>query len=197
MSAEQSLCTITFRTSGTCERASAASVSPPLSLIVSSSLSALSRPFLPPCRYCFFISSPSYSLALRPPHHCTFITLFHPALSVARRQKTCILLSFSPFVAPPCISTYIYNPSYFFFFIYPPPLPSPACGRLALSPSLCAAFPCHSFWLLSKHHPLPGRQQHQSLFAIQIVSFFFFFSLSPSFFMGLSPAVCTRCIFAA
>lgn len=157
--------------------ASAASVSSPLSLIVSSSLSALSRPFLPPCRYCFFISSPTYSVAL-----AVHIHYFIPPHSLSC-QKTCILLSFFPFVAPPASAHT--SPIIFYppppFSLWPPCFSLPCLLRF-MPPSLVIPFDsCQNIT------PLPGRQQHRSLFAIQIVSFF----------GRLSPAVCMWCIFAA
>lgn len=181
-----------LRTSGTSkrsERASSSSVSFSLSLIVSSSLSTLSALFLPSSSLlvfrAFFKSSPTYSLffsplSLSPPLHVHINFFIPPSLAVQLPcLNTCMLVS-SVVLYHPCINTY--NPYYFSL---------PAGGHLAFSPPplsswFCAAFTCHSFWLLSKHHLLPRRQQRQSLFAIQIV-----------FLRRLSPGACMCCIFAA
>lgn len=125
MSAEQSLCAITFRTSGTCERREQAclfSFCPLLSL----HHCPLSQDHFSPLAIAFFISSPTYSLALAsaPPFPAPRVRIhyFIPPHSLscgACCQNTCILLSFYPFVAPH-LHHHVHLLSLLFFYLSPP-----------------------------------------------------------------------------
>lgn len=122
--------------------------------------------------FVFVLSSHLFS-----PPHCVAVISFPAALF--RCQKECISASFVSLLAPPA--------SAHMFAIRPyccvPPAAPDHIALSALLPCLfrfCAALTCHSFWLLSKHHLLPGRRQQQNLFAIQILFFFIPRRLSPA-----------------
>lgn len=163
MSAEQSLYTITSGHLGPINTASELQLClfvPYCLFIIVLSLRSISS--------YFFSSCLTYTL---PPLSACIYSFLYSSLS---GRNTCILPSsvLQPVLTP--LHPHIHILSFFFppslflsqlvatlFFSPSPPLSSP----------FCAAFTCHSSWLLSKHHLLPGHQQQQCLFAIQIVFF--------------------------
>lgn len=160
MSAEQSLCTITFRTSGTCERHQRAS---------RRRLCLFS--FVPCCLFIIVRSlktiSPSLSLLLfyllshiqscsgfAPPHAHSL--LYSTPLSLLRRPlpEDMHFAVFLPVCSTPCLSAYISN-CYYFLFI--PPFSSlwPPCFSLLCLVSVLCHLPLSFLLTLVKTSPPP------------------------------------------
>ena len=120
--------------------------------------------------FAFFFSFSSAPLRMH-----TFISLFLPLwLCSILSRNTCIFPDFLPCSTTPALA-HTYTITLFFFFFFP--CWRPPCSLFPPPPSsysFCASLTCCSFWLVSKHHPLPGHRQQHSLFAIQIFFLFFF-----------------------